>query len=147
MQEVSQVPPLDLKRQYEPLAKEITATFERIFYSGNFVLGPDVSALEQELASYLSAKKTVGVNSGTEALWLALKAINIQPGDKVLTSPFTFFATVSAICNAGATPVFADIDPDTFNIDPEQVKKFWIAMSIEKLRRLFLFIFMDNLQI
>ncbi|NQW45436.1 MAG: DegT/DnrJ/EryC1/StrS family aminotransferase [Deltaproteobacteria bacterium] len=123
MQEVSQVPPLDLKRQYEPLAKEITATFERIFYSGNFVLGPDVSALEQELASYLSAKKTVGVNSGTEALWLALKAINIQPGDKVLTSPFTFFATVSAICNAGATPVFADIDPDTFNIDPEQVKK------------------------
>jgi dTDP-4-amino-4,6-dideoxygalactose transaminase len=122
MQEITQVPPLDLKRQYQPLAKEITSTFERIFQSGGFILGPDVTGLEQDLAQYLSAKKTVGVTSGTDALWLALKAVDIKPGDKVLTSPFTFFATVSAICNAGAIPVFADIDPETFNIDPKHVE-------------------------
>ncbi len=123
MQEITQVPPLDLKRQYHPLTEKIIAVFEKIFLSGGFILGPDVIALEQELASYLSVKRTIGVTSGTDALWLALKAINIQPGDLVLTSPFTFFATVSAICNAGAIPVFADIDPDTFNVDSKAVEK------------------------
>lgn len=124
MEVTNQVPPLDLKRQYQPLSKQITETFEKIFSSGGFILGPDVSALEQELAHYLSAKRTIGVTSGTDALWLALKALNIKPGDHVLTSPFTFFATVSAICNTGAIPVFADIDPETFNLDPKQVEKF-----------------------
>ncbi|MBM4303442.1 MAG: aminotransferase class I/II-fold pyridoxal phosphate-dependent enzyme, partial [Deltaproteobacteria bacterium] len=123
MQEITQVPPLDLKRQYSPLAKEITAAFTKIFESGGFILGPDVQALEQELAYYVSAKRAIAVTSGTDALWLALKAIDIQPGDQVLTSPFTFFATVSAICNAGATPVFADICPDSFNLSAEKTEE------------------------
>lgn len=134
MQEITQVPPLDLKRQFQPLAKEITSTFERIFQSGGFILGPDVAALEQELAKYLTVKKTIGVTSGTDALWLALKAIDIKPGDKVLTSPFTFFATVSAICNAGAIPVFADIDPATFNIDPNHVESILDSDKDRKIK-------------
>lgn len=123
MQEIKSVPPLDLKRQYKPLANEVSGAFNRIFESGGFILGPDVTALEQELANYIKVKNVIGVTSGTDAIWLALKALKIGPGDLVLTSPFTFFATVSAICNAGATPVFADIDPISFNIDPNQVEK------------------------
>ncbi len=123
MQEITSVPPLDLKRQYQPLAKEIASTFSRIFESGGFILGPDVQAFENELAHFTTARRAIGVTSGTDALWLSLKALEIKPGDQVLTSPFTFFATVSAICNAGATPIFADIDPDTFNIAPEEVER------------------------
>ncbi|NBX67580.1 MAG: DegT/DnrJ/EryC1/StrS family aminotransferase [Proteobacteria bacterium] len=123
MDVINHVPPLDLKRQYEPLSKQILETFERIFNSGGFILGPDVTSLEKELAQFLGVSHTIGVTSGTDALWLALKAVGIKPGDHVLTSPFTFFATVSAICNAGAIPVFADIDPDTFNICPEKIKQ------------------------
>lgn len=134
MEEIKSVPPLDLKRQYGPLAAEITATFSRIFESGGFILGPDVSALEQELADYIGVKKVIGVTSGTDAIWLALKAINIQPGDFVLTSPFTFFATVSAICNAGAIPVFADIDPISFNLDPNEVEKILSKDTNRKIK-------------
>jgi dTDP-4-amino-4,6-dideoxygalactose transaminase len=133
MEQITQVPPLDLKRQYQPLSKEITATFERIFNSGGFILGPDVTGLEQELAAYLSVKKTIGVTSGTDALWLAIKALDIKTGDQILTTPFTFFATVSAICNAGANPVFADIDPLTYNINPQHIEKI---LSDDKDRRI-----------
>jgi len=134
MHEIKQVPPLDLKRQYEPLRREISNTFERIFDSGGFILGPDVAALEQELAIYLNVKRTIGVTSGTDALWIALKAIDIQPGDHILTSPFTFFATVSAICNTGAVPIFADIDADTFNIDPQHVETLLANDSKRKIK-------------
>lgn len=136
MDVITQVPPLDLKRQYRSLSKPLTETFERIFQSGGFILGPDVNSLEQELASFLEVNKTIGVTSGTDALWLALKAVDIRPGDQVLTSPFTFFATVSAICNAGATPVFADIDPDTFNICPESVKEILTKDTEKKIKAL-----------
>ena len=134
MQEIKSVPPLDLKRQYSPLASQIREAFNRIFESGGFILGPDVTALEHELGNYIGAKKVIGVTSGTDALWLALKAINIQPGDLVLTSPFTFFATVSAICNAGAVPVFSDIDPRSFNIDPNQVEQILSKDTKRKIK-------------
>lgn len=134
MQEIKSVPPLDLKRQYSPLASQIREAFNRIFESGGFILGPDVTALELELGNYIGAKKVIGVTSGTDALWLALKAINIQPGDLVLTSPFTFFATVSAICNAGAVPVFSDIDPRSFNIDPNQVEQILSKDTKRKIK-------------
>jgi dTDP-4-amino-4,6-dideoxygalactose transaminase len=117
------VPPLDLKRQFGPIREEILSTLTRVVDSGNFILGSDVNALESEMTAYTQAKYALGVTSGTDALWLALKAFNIGRGDKVLTSPFTFFATVSAIMNTGATPIFCDIEPRSFNIDPNAVAK------------------------
>lgn len=113
-----QVPLLDLKNQYRPLTTEILEATRRVVESGNFVLSNDVKSLEAECADYLRCRHTLGVSSGTDALWLALRAVGIKAGDKVLTSPFTFFATVSAICAVGAEPVFADILPGTFLLDP-----------------------------
>lgn len=116
------VPSLDLFSQVKPLRPSIFSRLERLFESGIFILGPEVQAFEEEIAGYLKVPHAIGVSSGTDALWLSLKALGIGTGHKVLTSPFTFFATVSAIVNAGATPVFADIDPDTYNLNPESVR-------------------------
>jgi dTDP-4-amino-4,6-dideoxygalactose transaminase len=113
----------DARRQTKALRLELLAAIERVLDSGQYVLGPEVEAFEQDIAQYLGVGHAIGVASGTDALWLALKALGIGPGDRVLTTPFTFFATVSAILNTGAEPVFADIEPDTFNLDPKQVHR------------------------
>ena len=118
-----QVPLCDLKRQAESLKPELMAAVERVLMSGRYILGDEVEAFEQEVGAYLGADYAIGVASGTDALWLSLKALGIGPGDKVLTTPFTFFATASAILNTGAEPVFVDIDPDAFNLDPDQVRQ------------------------
>jgi len=117
------VPPFDLTRQFENLKEELINAVNKVLASGRYILGPEVEAFEKEVANYLGVKHAIGVASGTDALWLSLKALGVGPGDLVLTTPFTFFATASAILNMGATPVFADINPLTFNLDPEKVKE------------------------
>jgi len=119
-----QVPLLDLKLQYEPLAAEIQAAIQKVCASQHFILGPAVNELEASVAAYSRSPFAVGVSSGTDALLLALMALEIGAGDAVITSPFTFFATAGTIARAGATPVFCDIDPATFNISVGAVKEF-----------------------
>jgi len=113
---------LDLSAQYKELKSEIDAAVARVLESGQFVLGSEVAALEEEFARYSGAQYAVGVNSGTSALHLALLAAGIGPGDEVVTTPFTFYATVAAIGYIGATPVYVDIDPSTFNIDVRRME-------------------------
>ncbi len=115
-----QIPMVDLKIQYHQLQTEIDAAVNAVLESAYFILGPQGSAFEQEVAAYLGVKHAIGVASGTDALHLALRAAGLGPGDEVITSPFTFIATAEAIAYVGATPVFVDIDPQTFNIDVEQ---------------------------
>lgn len=111
------IPFVDLKTQYASIRDEVDAAIQGVLQSCQFTLGTEVAAFEAEFASYCQAKHGIGVNTGTSALHLALLAANVGPGDEVITVPFTFVATVSAICYTGATPVFVDIDPRTFNID------------------------------
>jgi len=115
------VPLLDLTAQYAPMKEEILSVVSEICDSQRFILGPKVENLEKELAAYCQSGGAVGVTSGSDALLIALMVEKIKPGDEIITSPFTFFATVGAIVRAGATPVFADIDPVTFNIDPAKI--------------------------
>src|SRR5580704_3845580 len=114
------VPLLDLHRQYLQVQDKVVAAIERVCSSQQYILGAEVEGLERELANFCGAGDAVGCASGTDALWLALAAAGVQPGDQVLTTPFSFFASASAIVRAGARPVFADIDPRTFNLDPAQ---------------------------
>ena len=118
-----QGPLLDLRAQYAPLKEEILAAVAEICDSQRFILGDKVETLEKELADYCRSGAAVGVSSGSDALLIALMAEKIRPGDEVITTPFTFFATVGAIVRAGAKPVFADIDPVTFNIDPAKIEE------------------------
>jgi dTDP-4-amino-4,6-dideoxygalactose transaminase len=115
------VPLADLALQYRMLAEEVDAAIHEVLESGRFVLGPMVEKLEEEIATFSGARYGIAVNSGTDALFLALKANGIGPGCEVITTPFTFVATVEAIVHTGATPVFADIDPRTFNLCPQKV--------------------------
>lgn len=115
------VPILDLKLQYHSLHSEIAEALQRVLDSGQFVLGPEVSALEEEIAAYCETAYAVGVASGTDALRLSLAALGIGPGDEVITTPFTFVATANTISHCGATPVFVDIEPRTYNLDPKAV--------------------------
>ncbi len=117
-----QVPLLDLRRQYAPIRQEILAALERVCSSQRFVFGEELLSLEREIAAYTGAACAVGCASGTDALWLALTAAGVQPGDEVITTPFSFFASTSAILRCWARPVFLDIDPQTFNLDPAQVE-------------------------
>jgi dTDP-4-amino-4,6-dideoxygalactose transaminase len=113
---------LDLPAEYHELKTEIDAAVGRVLESGQLVGGPEIAALEGEFATYCGARHGVAVNSGTSALHLALLAAGIQPGDEVITVPFTFYATVAAIGYVRATPVYVDIDPSTFNIDPAKIE-------------------------
>lgn len=126
-----QVPLLDLKPQYEPLAAEIQAVIAKVCSSQHFILGPAVKELETAVAAYSQCKYGIGVSSGTDALLLALMTLEIGPGDEVLTSPFTFFATAGTIARAGARPVFCDIDPVSFNLSPAAVADF-LATQCER---------------
>jgi dTDP-4-amino-4,6-dideoxygalactose transaminase len=116
------VPLCDLTQQYFALKKEIDAAMQAVAADGKYILGPNVAALEREIAAYCQCQYAVAVNSGTDALQLALRALEIGPGDEVITTPFTFVATTEAIRMVGATPVFVDIDPRTYNLDPAAVE-------------------------
>jgi dTDP-4-amino-4,6-dideoxygalactose transaminase len=116
------VPLLDLKRRYNLMKEEINNAIEKVLVSQRFILGEEVEHLEKEISKYCNTKYAVAVASGTDALLLSLINLGIGRGDFVITTPFTFFATAGAIHNAGAIPVFVDIKPDTYNIDPEKIK-------------------------
>src|SRR5262245_61730800 len=116
------VPLCDLQTQYRNLEPQIVGALTRVLASGQVILGPEVSALEDEVAAYCGTAHGVGCASGTDALLLALHALDIGPGNEVIMPPFTFFASAGAVCRTGARPVFADIDPTTYNLDPLQVE-------------------------
>jgi dTDP-4-amino-4,6-dideoxygalactose transaminase len=116
------IPILDLQAQYEAIGAELEAAALEVLRSGAYILGPNVRALEQEVAAFVGVAHGVGVASGTDALRLCLHALGLKPGDEVITTPFTFVATANTISRAGATPVFVDIEPDTFNINPAQIE-------------------------
>jgi dTDP-4-amino-4,6-dideoxygalactose transaminase len=130
------VPMLDLQRQYARLKPEVLAAVERVCSSQHYILGSEVEAFERELAAFCGATDAIGCASGTDALWLALAAAGVQPGDQVLTTPFSFFASASAIVRCGARPVFADIDPATFNLDIARAESFLRSARRDKLRAL-----------
>ena len=129
------VPLLDLKLQYATIKDECLKATEAIYESQYFILGPHVEALESEISAYCGATYAVGVSSGTDALLLSLMAAGIGPGDRVVTSPYTFFATAGAIARVGAIPVFTDIDPDTYNMSPESLNRVVEKMSADEKRR------------
>jgi dTDP-4-amino-4,6-dideoxygalactose transaminase len=125
----TQIPLLDLKEQYSQIRQEILQALIGVADSQQFILGHEVSKLEEEIASYCGVADAIGCASGTDALYLALLALEIGPGDEVITSPYTFFATAGAIVRAGATAVFADIDEASYNLDPDAVARVAAAHS------------------
>lgn len=116
------IPVLDLKPQYQQLKAEIDQAIAHVLESTQFVLGPEVKLLESEIAKYLGVKHAIGVNSGTDALIIALRALNIGAGDEVITTSFSFYATAESISLVGAKPIFVDVDKNSFNIDPNIIK-------------------------
>ncbi len=118
---MSNIPPLDLKRQYKAIGADVSAAVLEVLASGAYIGGPVVQSFEQRFAAYVGTTECVGCNSGTDALYLALRAMNIGAGDEVITTPFTFIATAETISAVGAKPVFVDIDIDTFNLDLSQL--------------------------
>jgi dTDP-4-amino-4,6-dideoxygalactose transaminase len=121
---MTNVPLLDLKAQFAEIRAEVMPIIEQVCASQYFILGEQVRGFEEEIARYCAASAAIGVSSGTDALLLALMALGVGPGDEVITSPFTFFATAGAIARLGARPIFCDIDPVTFNLSPAAVQTF-----------------------
>ncbi|MBU0533521.1 MAG: DegT/DnrJ/EryC1/StrS family aminotransferase [Candidatus Omnitrophica bacterium] len=117
------IPLTDLKKQYQSIKKEIDLAIEQVVTNTNFILGREVEEFEKEMANYLNTKFAIGVASGTDALVLAIRTLNISEGDEVITTPFTFIATTEAIIRAGAKPVFCDIDEETYNIDTNKIEE------------------------
>ena len=118
---VNTIPPLDLARQYQIIGDEISTVVQQVLASGRYIGGAMVQELETQFAAYTGVERAIACNSGTDALYLALRAYNIGAGDEVITSAFTFFSTAEVITLVGATPVFIDIDPQSFNFDPQQL--------------------------
>ncbi|MBM7632195.1 dTDP-4-amino-4,6-dideoxygalactose transaminase [Geomicrobium sediminis] len=117
------IPMVDLKKEYELLKEAIQKEINEVLESGIYILGPKCAELEHQFVQYNKTKHAVGVANGTDALYLAVKALGIGPGDEVITTPFTFFASGEAIAEAGATPVFVDIDPKTYNMDHHKIEE------------------------
>jgi dTDP-4-amino-4,6-dideoxygalactose transaminase len=117
------VPLLDLRAQFQTIRGEVMAAVERVFESQHFILGPEVEAFERDAAEYCRIKHAIGCGSGSDALLLALTALGVGPGDEVVTASFSFFATAGSIARLGARPVFVDISPDDFNIDPNLIER------------------------
>jgi dTDP-4-amino-4,6-dideoxygalactose transaminase len=115
------IPLVDVHSQYAPLKPQLEALFREVLESGEFIRGPHYRAFEEEAAAYLGVQETVGVANGTDAIVIVLDALGIGPGDEVICPAFTFYATAESIARRGATPVFADVDPVTLNVDPEDV--------------------------
>ncbi|HET7442308.1 MAG TPA: DegT/DnrJ/EryC1/StrS family aminotransferase, partial [Terriglobales bacterium] len=132
--EITQVPLLDLRRQYEGIRDEILPEIERVCASQQFILGSEVEKLESDIAGFIGCREAVGCASGTDALWLALLALGVGPGDLVITTAFSFFASASAIVRAGARPIFVDVDPHTLNIDPVSVQNQLQSGAARKLK-------------
>ncbi|MGL5194613.1 MAG: DegT/DnrJ/EryC1/StrS family aminotransferase, partial [Chroococcales cyanobacterium] len=131
---MNHIPPLDLSLQYHTIAQEVEASVLALLASGRYIGGSVVAEFEQQFAAYIGTTECVSCNSGTDALYLALRALDIGPGDEVITTPFTFFATSETISRVGATPVFVDIVPETFNLDVERLE----AAITEKTRGILL---------
>lgn len=119
---MNQIPPLDLTRQFQEIGEEMTIAVSKILASGAYIGGPTVQNFEQQFASYIGSSACIACNSGTDALFLALRALKVGAGDEVITTPFTFIATTEVVSAIGATPVFVDIDEHTFNLDLSQVE-------------------------
>jgi len=117
------IPVLDLAPEIDSLWDELNAALQRVLKSGQFILGPEVKAFEEEVATYLGVRHAIGVNSGTDALIIGLRALDIGPGDEVITTPFSFFATAESISNVGAKPVFVDVEEGSFNLDPGLIEE------------------------
>ena len=126
------VPLLDLKRQYQTIKEEVLDAVEKVFESQHFILGPRVEELEKKIAGYCHSKHAIGVSSGTDALLISLMAAGVESDDYVITTPYTFFATAGSIARLGAQPIFADIDPDTYNISPESIAEVTAEMTEEE---------------
>lgn len=127
---------LDFAREFAAIKTEVLAAIERVCESQRFILGPDVESFEQDAAQACGVSHAVGCASGTDALWLQLAAAEFGPRDVVVTSPFSFFATVSSILRAGAKPLLADIDERTFNLSPDHVQEVIRALPSEASRKL-----------
>ena len=118
-----QVPLLDLKAQYAAIRDEVARAIDKVCESQSFALGPAVAEFEENVAAYCGSEFAIGVSSGTDALLISLMALGVEPGDEVITTPFTFFATAGSVMRVGAKPVFVDVDPDSFNIDPSAIEE------------------------
>jgi dTDP-4-amino-4,6-dideoxygalactose transaminase len=128
------IPLLDIPRQTAAIREELDAAISCVLDHGKFILGPEVTTLEEKIAQYCGTRFAVACASGSDAILLPLMALNIGPGDKVITTPFTFFATAGSIAQVHATPVFVDIDPKTFNIDPDLLERWLAKCSSAELR-------------